>query len=126
MKLPFDRALLKLARDLRNNSTLSETMLWPYLKGRQRSGYDFHRQKPIDCYIVDFFCPRLLLAVEIDGASHDLKGAKDEERQHRLEQLGIRFLRFEDRTVRSNPAAAAAAIDQWIEAHTPPFGHPSC
>lgn len=74
MKLPYDPALRKLARELRNKSTLSEVMLWQQLKRGQRGGFDFHRQKPLDHYIVDFFSHELMLAVEIDGRSHKLKG----------------------------------------------------
>ncbi len=48
MKLPYDPVLKKLARDLRNQSTLSEVLLWQQLKRGQRGGFDFHRQKPID------------------------------------------------------------------------------
>ena len=58
------------ARELRNNSTTSEIKLWMYLKNKQMLGYDFHRQKPLDEYIVDFFCNELMLAIEIDGLSH--------------------------------------------------------
>ena len=42
---------------MRNNSTKTEILLWKFLKGKQLRGYDFHRQKPIDEFIVDFFCP---------------------------------------------------------------------
>lgn len=52
----YNPKLKQLARKLRNNSTLSEILLWKYLKEKQMMGYDFHRQKPLDEYIVDFFC----------------------------------------------------------------------
>ena len=87
------------------------------MKAGQRKDYDFHRQKPIDEYIVDFFAVDLMLAVEIDGESHGLKGPEDEERQRRLEALGIRFLRFEDSAVKSDTDAIVQAIDNWIEAN---------
>ena len=63
--IPYNPALKEKARELRNNSTKTEIMLWMYLKGKQMKGYDFHRQKPLDEYIVDFFCNELLLAIEI-------------------------------------------------------------
>jgi len=53
-------------------------------------GYDFHRQKQIDKYIVDFYCPDLFLAIELDGVSHFGKEEYDEKRQKRLESLGVR------------------------------------
>ena len=119
MKLHYDPALRKLARELRKNSTLSEILLWQHLKAGQRFGFDFDRQKPIDRYIVDFFSNELLLAVEIDGDSHKLKGPKDNQRQARLESLGTRFLRFEDNQVKSGLDAVVLAIDTWIEANRP-------
>jgi very-short-patch-repair endonuclease len=53
--------------------TLSEILLWQQLKGKQLLGYDFHGQKPIDEYVVDYYCPKLKLVIEIDGDSHDGK-----------------------------------------------------
>jgi very-short-patch-repair endonuclease len=88
-------------------------------------GYDFHRQKPIDRYIVDFFCSELMLAIEIDGDSHSCRELKDRERQQRLESLGVRFLRFYDHEVKQNIEGVLATIRQWIKEHTPPSGHPS-
>jgi very-short-patch-repair endonuclease len=119
VKLWYDPGLKRLARDLRKHSTLSEILLWPQLKQGQRSGFDFHRQKPIDRYTIDFFSSSLLLAVEIDGDSHKLKGVEDDQRQQSLESLGIRFLRFQDRLIRADLDAVVRAIDNWIEANRP-------
>jgi very-short-patch-repair endonuclease len=116
-RLPYNPRLNALARELRNRSTLAEILLWRHLKGGQRGGYDFHRQKPIDEYIVDFFAADLMLAVEIDGDSHTLKDAVDEVRQKRLEALGVLFLRFDDAAVKSDVDAIVRAIDNWIEAN---------
>ncbi len=58
--LPYNPALKEKARELRNNSTKTEILLWRFLKGKQLRGYDIHRQKPIDKYIVDFFCTDLI------------------------------------------------------------------
>lgn len=119
MRLSFNPRLKSLARELRNNSTLSEILLWEHLKKDRRRSYDFHRQKPIDEYIVDFFSPELMLAVEIDGKSHRLKGVEDEIRQKRLEELGIQLLRFEDAMVKSSLDQVILAIDNWIENNKP-------
>jgi very-short-patch-repair endonuclease len=116
VKLWYDPGLKRLARELRNRSTLAEVLLWQRLKQGQR-GFDFHRQKPIDRYIVDFFSNELMLAVEIDGSSHDLKGERDEQRQRRLESLGVRFLRFRDQEVKTDVDAVVQAVDNWIEAN---------
>ncbi len=99
--LPYNPKLVPLARKLRNNSTLSEILLWNELKGK-KLGYDFHRQKPIDNYIVDFYCSDLLLVVEIDGDSHLLKWKNDVERQQDLEKMGVEFLRFDDLEVKAD------------------------
>ncbi len=45
-------------------------MLWNYLKGKQMKGYDFDRQRPVDNFIVDFYCRDLMLAIEVDGECH--------------------------------------------------------
>jgi very-short-patch-repair endonuclease len=94
---------------------LAEVLLWRHLKGRQRRGVDFHRQKPIDEYIVDFFAPELMLAVEIDGDTHRFKEQEDIERQQKLEALGISFLRISDRRVKTGIDYVIHAIDDWIE-----------
>ena len=77
--------LKKRARKLRKNMTLAEVLLWKRLKGKQVMGYDFDRQRPIDKYIVDFYCKDLRLAIEIDGRSHDHKERADQRRQSALE-----------------------------------------
>lgn len=73
--------------------TPGEVSLWQYLKKKQLLGYDFDRQRPIDQFIVDFYCKALKLAIEIDGASHNGEAAQaqDRERQDRLESRGIHF-----------------------------------
>jgi len=63
--------------------TLSEILLWQQIKGKKVLGYDFHRQKPIDEYVVDFYCPELKLVIEIDGDSHDGKEKEDFIRQQK-------------------------------------------
>lgn len=77
-------------------------------------GFDFHRQKPIDHYIVDFFCSELNLAIEIDGLSHIGREKYDASRQHEIEELGIRFLRFEDDEVFYNIGKVLTDIEKWI------------
>lgn len=119
MELRYNPRLKLLARELRNKSTLAEVLLWQCLNKGQRSGFDFHRQRPIDEFIVDFFAPTLMLAIEIDGSSHKLKGWDDEERQTRLEHLRIRFLRFDDAMVKARLDDVVGAIDNWIADNKP-------
>ena len=111
----YNPKLKEFARDLRNNSTLSEILLWMKLKGKQMGGYDFHRQKPIDNYIVDFFCGELMLAIEIDGRSHDYKVTGDRERQTKLETLGVHLLRFTDYEVKKDINAVLKVIEAKID-----------
>jgi len=113
--LPYNPKLKVYAKNLRNNSTLSEVLLWRRLNKGQIMGYDFHRQKPIDNYIVDFYCPDLMLAIEIDGSSHGDKIEYDEKRQSKLEKLGVRFLRFSDREIKISAEGAVARVKEWIE-----------
>ena len=117
MNLPYRPELKKLAREMRNRSTIAEVLLWNHLKRGQRRGLDFHRQKPVADYIVDLFAPELMLAIEIDGDTHRFKAADDHVRQQRLEGLGIRFLRFGHTEVKENANGIAAEIDRWIDAN---------
>jgi very-short-patch-repair endonuclease len=110
----YNPDLKEKARQLRNNSTTSEIKLWMFLKDKQILGYDFHRQKPLDEYIVDFFCNELMLAIEIDGLSHHSSSEYDIARQIKLESLGVRFLRFEDDEVFYNVNVVLDKIEKWI------------
>ena len=78
-------------------------------------GYDWHRQKPIDNYIVDFYCPELKLVIEIDGATHDEKEKYDAARIKKLESLGINVLVFLDRDVKQEMNAVLERIEDWID-----------
>ena len=93
--------LKNLSRQLRNNITLAEVLLWQNIKGKSY-GYEFHRQVPIDEFIVDFYCHELYLAIEIDGSTHDYNFDIDKYRQKKLESLGISFIRFSDNDVKRN------------------------
>jgi len=122
--ISYNPNLKELARQLRKNSTLSEVLLWQYLKGKQMLGYDFDRQKPLDNYIVDFFCNELMLAIEIDGDTHNYKIERDIKRQKRLEASGIRFLRFTDKDVKENIEGVVMMIGEWIRRNGKPTPAP--
>ena len=89
MKIYYDKHLKNKSRELRNNSTLAEILLWNELKARKMLGYQFMRQKPIYKYIVDFYCSKLKLIIEIDGTSHFGKEEKDKRRPRRIRRIGI-------------------------------------
>lgn len=122
--LPYNSKLKLLARKLRNNSTYGEIKLWKGLRNKQMLGYDFHRQKPIDNYIIDFYCPALKLAIEVDGPSHNEKISEDNIRQKNLERFGIRFLRFSEKGILNNCEGVLGVIENYIlnleQEHTPP------
>lgn len=90
-----------LARQLRMNSTKTEIILWKHIMGKV-TGYKFHRQLPIDEYIIDFYCHELNLALEVDGYTHDYNYENDLQRQNRLNSLGIRVIRFSDDDVKKH------------------------
>lgn len=100
-------------RKLRNNPTESEKKLWQFLRKRQLLGHKFRRQHGIDAYVVDFYCPKLRLAVEIDGEIHKLSEVKsdDIERQQYLEKFGISFLRFSNEEVLTNMDKVISTIE---------------
>lgn len=89
---------------LRNQMPSAEVVLWSRLRKREISGFKFRRQYGVGPYVVDFYCPELKLAVELDGDSHFQEGATeyDGNRQETIEQLGIRFLRFTNLDVYKN------------------------
>lgn len=114
--IPYNPKLKEFAKELRKNSTKSEIRLWYYLKGKQRMGFDFHRQKPIDNYIVDFYCCELMLAIELDGITHTYENSlqKDRIRDERLESLGVTVLRFEDNFIYHQINWVLEEIDETI------------
>jgi very-short-patch-repair endonuclease len=114
--IPYNPKLTDLARKLRNESTETEIFLWLKLKGKQMYGYDFHRQKPIDNYILDFFCHELLLGIEVDGYSHEILEVynKDIVKEKRMNDLGITILRFSDFEVLKDMENVIRAIEFYI------------
>jgi very-short-patch-repair endonuclease len=94
----YDKHLKTKASYLRSNSTKAEISLWMYLKSKQL-GYSFTRQKPIGRYIVDFYCNKLGLAIEIDGDSHYGKLDYDLTRERYLNSFGVKVIRFSEKEV---------------------------
>jgi very-short-patch-repair endonuclease len=111
--ITYNPKLKEYARQLRNNSTLSEVLLWQKIKNKAL-GVQFHRQVPLKEYIVDFYCHELMLAIEIDGDSHLYKYNYDKKRQGELENLGITFLRFSDFDVKQNMFSVALTLEQVV------------
>ncbi len=123
MKLIYNQNLKKYSRELRNNSTLSEILLWKEIKGKKLE-VQFLRQRPIGNYIVDFYCSKLNFAIEIDGVSHDAKIEKDETREKILEKFGIKIIRFRDIDIKTNLESVVRKIEECIKDKNPSaFGH---
>jgi len=115
MFLQFNPKLKERARRLRNHSTFGEILLWNQLKRKQILGFIFYRQKPISQYIADFYCHKLKLIIEIDGSSHIGKEDYDRTRQDNLEQLGFKFLRFQEREVQKNISGVVEEIMRFAQ-----------
>lgn len=98
------------ARELRENMTLHEKLLWEKIKSNQVGGFRFKAQHPISSYIVDFYCHKLRLVIEIDGENHSAIGQEeyDSGRTYDLEQFGISVLRFSNDSIETN-------IDQVVD-----------
>ena len=92
--IPYNPKLKERARELRRQCTPAEAALWKRIKSKQLLGYDFDRQKPINNFIVDFYCKDLMLAIELDGESHANKNEYDLERDIILSKLGIKTVRY--------------------------------
>ncbi len=118
--LPYNRNLRMRARELRNNATRAEIILWQEIKNRAL-GHQFHRQVPIDEFIVDFYCHELMLAIEVDGSSHESPEAQQNDalRQRRLESLGVRFIRFDNGEVMADMSSVLNGLRQRIAALPP-------
>ncbi|HAB53362.1 MAG: hypothetical protein A2455_02845 [Ignavibacteria bacterium RIFOXYC2_FULL_35_16] len=102
-------------RILRTNMTFCERLVWVFLRKKQY-GYRFLRQYSVDHYVIDFYCPKLKLAVEIDGDVHEQEDQKkyDEVRQKYLEEFGIKFVRITNEELLGNPNKAFEKIENVI------------
>ena len=114
--LPYDTNLKEFSRRLRKNSTLGEILLWQKLRAGSVMNYTFNRQKPLNRYIVDFYCKPLNLVIEIDGYYHyeQEQMIMDKERQRVLEEMGLSFLRFSELQVRKDMDWVLKEIKNYI------------
>lgn len=109
---PYNKNLKQLSRDLRNNMTDAELLLWSKLRRKQILGLQFYRQKPILNYIVDFYCPAINLVIECDGGQHytDEGLEADRIRDEALVELGSTILRFDNLQVLNEIDVVAEVI----------------
>jgi len=120
--LPYNVNLKQYSRQLRENMTDAERHLWTKIRRKQVKGYQFYRQKPIGDYIVDFFCPRAKLVIEVDGSQHfsDEMTEYDRIRNEHLSSLGLRVLRFTNADVLAHIERVVENIEGKIPL-SPPF-----
>ena len=109
---PYNNKLKQFSRALRSNMTDAEQHLWYRLRNKQVCGIQFYRQKPLLAFIVDFYCTKAKLVVELDGAQHfeTEHQLKDAARDAALEKMGLKVLRFDDRQVLSETESVVAVI----------------
>jgi len=104
------------ARTLRKNMTDSELKLWSRIRRKQIFGLQFYRQRPIGNYIVDFYCPKAQLVLEVDGLQHmqELAVRKDNYRDSYLKQQGIKVLKFDNLQVLKQLDAVVEKVYQTV------------
>ncbi len=102
---------------------MPEGLLWKAIKGRKVEGLQFRRQHPVGPYVLDFYCDRLKLAVEVDGGLHSLgdRPARDARRDRWLAARGIRTLRISAALVLDDVDDAVRTIVGAIQ-----YGPPHC
>lgn len=105
------------ARHLRSTMTEAEKRLWSLPRDRKLAGVKFRRQYPFDCYILDFACVELRLAVEADGGQH-ADNTADESRTAVLERHGWKILRFWNSDILANSAGVAEEILRVLRERT--------
>jgi very-short-patch-repair endonuclease len=118
--LPYHKKLVSRAKELRKNMTVAEQKLWKHYLNT--FPYRVYRQRPIDNFIVDFYCPKLKLVIEIDGESHASKNAQDydKERTQILQSYGLKVIRFKNDDVLSNFTGVVKLIEGMIPP-SPPY-----
>ena len=112
--IPYNPKLREFAKQLRNNSTLSEVLLWKQIKGKAL-GVEFKRQVPMLEYIVDFYCQEIGLAIEVDGNIHDFRSLEDAQRQQEIEKYGVIFIRFSNEEIKNNMFSVILSLESKIE-----------
>ena len=122
---PYNKNLKQPSRDLRNNMTDAEKLLWSRLRNKQILGLQFYRQKPLLNFIVGFYCPSANLVIECDGSQHyTIDGLEaDRVRDEALGELGLIVLRFDNGQVLNEIDAVVEMIFDVIHVQ---LESPSC
>ncbi len=108
------------AREMRRHPTAAEATLWEALRANRLEGWHFRRQQVIQGFVVDFYCHRGSLVVEVDGPIHAQQAAADQEREQALEEIGLRVMRFSNSQVLEELPAVLHAIRDALRATSRP------
>lgn len=114
--LQYKKDLKPFSRQLRKNLTDAEKLLWSKIRYKQLKGYQFYRQKPINNFIVDFYCPKANLVIELDGGQHYAVDGreKDKQRDTHMRKMGLKVIRFSDREVFDDIKAVTEKIWSYL------------
>ena len=109
--------MMPFRRKLRKQMTAAEVALWVMIKNKQLVGERFLRQYSIGHFVVDFYCPKYKLAIELDGAGHFTEeGQKyDDKRTNYLNSVGVRVIRFENLEVFEYPMRTLDEIKKQLK-----------
>ena len=120
--IPYDKNLVSRARELRKETTEAEKVFWEkILKDKKLANLKFTRQKPLDYFIADFYCAKLGLIIEIDGAIHNFQKARDAERNNILEQkFGLKIIRYTNEEILDSSDKVTEDLVKRIQNSTPP------
>ena len=104
-------------KELRNHGTSAEATMWLMLKNRQVLGMKFRRQFSVGSFVIDFYCPEIKLAIELDGAPHFTfaGGMYDDEREKYIASQGITTLRYENKDIFKNPEGVIEEIEETVK-----------
>lgn len=107
-------------KELRRRQTLEEKILWGELRN-SKLGSRFKRQYSVSKYVIDFYCPKRKLAIEIDGSVHKTRIKYDKFRKEYMESLGIITIRFWGSQVRSDLKSVLEIIEQHLTPGPSPY-----
>ncbi|MDP4009415.1 MAG: endonuclease domain-containing protein [Candidatus Shapirobacteria bacterium] len=113
--LKYLEELKNLSRSNRKGSTRTENTVWYEILKDKKTGFKFLRQKPINRFILDFYCKELLLAIEIDGGYHNQRKYLDFERDKFMRNLNIETLRILNEDVLNNLSKVKDRIIEFIQ-----------
>jgi very-short-patch-repair endonuclease len=104
---------LQRSHELRRDMTPAENILWHELRAN-KLGVHFRRQQDIAGFIVDFYCHKADLVIEVDGDIHDLQPEEDARRDKVLDELGLRIVRFRNDDVLKNLSTVLEKITEQL------------